>query len=133
MMVGRFQGREIIDKPACPFCGGLIERPRETSANEMPLGSCSCGAVFACDVTGHNLGTALSEALVSACQGDWDSAWNLLPEQDYLEELAVKNGVKIIQNYNLDNTVKEAMELVFKTVKGEFARLGKEYTHRLGA
>jgi len=50
--------------------------------------------------------------------------------QDYLEELAGKNGVKIILNHNLDNTVKEALELVFQTVKDEFARLGEEYTHR---
>jgi hypothetical protein len=94
MMVGRFQGKEIIDKPACPFCGGLIEKPQETSASEMPLGSCSCGAAFACDVTGHNLGTAMSEALVSACQGDWDSAWELLPEEDYLE--------KQVRNYDYE-------------------------------
>jgi len=51
----------------------------------MPLGVCACGAVFACDVTGHNLGTAMSEALVAACDGDWDAAWELLPEEDYLE------------------------------------------------
>ncbi|MBN1102343.1 MAG: PBS lyase [Deltaproteobacteria bacterium] len=86
MLESRFQGREIIEKPACPFCGGHLDRPQETNTGEMPLGSCSCGAVFACDVTGHNLGTAMSEALVAACQGDWDSAWNLLPEEDYLEK-----------------------------------------------
>jgi len=52
----------------------------------------------------------------------------ILMIQDYLEELAVKNSVKIIQNYNLDNTVKEALELVFQTVKNQFASLGAEYT-----
>jgi hypothetical protein len=86
MLESRFQGRDVIDKPTCPFCGGLLERPEEHSQGEMPLGSCACGAVFACDVTGHNLGTAMSEALVAACGGDWDAAWDLMPEKDYLEK-----------------------------------------------
>jgi 2-phosphoglycerate kinase len=49
--------------------------------------------------------------------------------QDYLEELADKNKIKIIQNYNLDHTVKEALELVFKRIKDEFAKAGEEYAH----
>ncbi len=87
-MVSRFSGREIIAKPACPFCGMVIERPKELTTRmptEMPLGKCSCGAVYACDVTGHNLGTALIEALVFGCDGDWDLACDLLPEVDYNE------------------------------------------------
>jgi hypothetical protein len=87
-MVSRFSGREIIAKPACPFCGTVIEKPRESETQmqtEMPVGRCSCGAVYACDVTGHNLGTALVEALVFGCDGDWDLAWDLLPEEDYNE------------------------------------------------
>jgi 2-phosphoglycerate kinase len=47
--------------------------------------------------------------------------------QDYLEELAGKNNVKIIQNYNLDNTVNEALELIFKRIKDEFAKVSNEY------
>jgi hypothetical protein len=54
--------------------------------HEMPVGACSCGAVYAFDVTGHNLGTAMIEALVFGCNGDWDLAWDLLPEEDYLEK-----------------------------------------------
>ena len=50
--------------------------------------------------------------------------------QDYLEDLAVRKNVKIILNHNLDATVKEALELVFKTVKDEFAKLGEEYAKR---
>lgn len=53
---------------------------------EMPVGQCSCGAVYACDVTGHNLGTAMIEALVVSCNGDPDLAFGLLPEEDYLEK-----------------------------------------------
>lgn len=51
------------------------------------MGSCSCGAVYAFDATGHNLGAAFSEALVFGCNMDWDLAWNLLPGEDYLEAL----------------------------------------------
>jgi hypothetical protein len=89
-MVGRFFGKDIMVKPPCPFCGMLIPRPQEIPSREMPLGSCSCGAVYACDVTGHNLGSAMIEALVYACGGDWDCAWDLTPDQDYLDK-QVKN------------------------------------------
>ena len=96
-MVSRFSKRTIIDKPICPFCGALIERPKDLATrmpSEMPLGRCSCGAVYACDITGHNLGSALIEALVFACQGDWDLAWGLLPDDDYFE--------KQVSNYDLE-------------------------------
>jgi hypothetical protein len=96
-MVSRFSGREIIAKPTCPFCGMLIERPKELTTRmptEMPVGRCSCGAAYAFDVTGHNLGTALIDALVFGCDGDWDLAWDLLPEEDYMEEQ--------VKNYDLD-------------------------------
>ena len=96
-MIGRFTGRDIIEQPTCPFCGGPIERPGELEARrpvEMPVGTCPCGAVYACDVTGHNLGTAMIEALVFSCDGDWDLAWDLLPEDDYLE--------KQVRNYDYE-------------------------------
>ncbi|MFZ5632341.1 MAG: DVU0298 family protein [Bacillota bacterium] len=91
-------GREFTKRPACPFCGMPIERPQELSTRrpgEMPVGSCSCGAVYAFDVTGHNLGAAFIEALVFGCDMDWDLAWNLFPEEDYLE--------KLVENYDLDS------------------------------
>ena len=87
-MEGRFKGRnDVINKPACPFCGIYLKKPAELDngmPQEMPVGACECGAVYTCDVTGHNLGTAMTEALVFACNGDWDLAWDLLPEDDYL-------------------------------------------------
>jgi len=61
----------------------------------MPVGRCSCGAAFACDVTGHNLGTAMIEALVCSCRGDWCLAWELVAGEDYQEE--------IVKNYDLVN------------------------------
>ncbi len=91
-MEGRFTGRDIIERPSCPFCGTAIKKPGDTDNRipaEMPLGACSCGAVYACDVTGHNLGAAMIEALVAACDGDYDLAFDLLPEKDYLEKEVV--------------------------------------------
>jgi hypothetical protein len=96
-MIGKFKDRNILEKPRCPFCDMLIGRPKELATrmpNEMPVGACSCGAVYACDVTSHNLGTAMIEALVFGCNGDWDLAWGLLPEDDYLE--------KLIENYDFE-------------------------------
>lgn len=90
MKESKFLGREIIKRPMCPFCGMQIERPEELDTRmpgEMPVGSCSCGAVYACDETGHKLGAAMIEALAFACNMDWDLAMGLLPEDDYLEEV----------------------------------------------
>jgi len=86
LMVGRFFGKDIMTKPTCPFCGMLVQRPEQVPSREMPMGVCSCGAVYACDVTGHNLGSAMIEALVHSCTGDWDCAWDLTPDQDYLDK-----------------------------------------------
>jgi len=81
-------------KPTCPFCGMMISRPEQVPSGKMPLGVCSCGAVYACDVTGHNLGAAMIEALLHACSGDWDCAWELTPDDDYLD--------KQLKNYDLE-------------------------------
>ncbi|WP_258359904.1 DVU0298 family protein [Moorella sulfitireducens (nom. illeg.)] len=89
--------KELAFKPVCPFCGLLIARPGEHDVRrpkEMPVGTCSCGAVYACDLTGHNLGAAFIEALVSSCNMDWDLAWGLLPEEDYVE--------KLVENYDYE-------------------------------
>ena len=96
MFESKFSGRDPVKKATCPFCGQLVERPKELSTRrpgEMPLGACTCGAVYACDETGHNLGSAMIEALVFASNMDWDLAWGLLPEEDYLAE--------IVENYDL--------------------------------
>ena len=86
MLDRKFMGREVFKRPACPFCGLLVEPPRELTTRrqgEMPVGSCSCGAVYACDESGRNVGSAQIEALVFGCNMDWDLAWSLLPEEDY--------------------------------------------------
>ena len=52
--------------------------------HEFPVGNCECGAVYTCDATGHNVGAAIVETLVYACDGNADFAWDLVPEDDYL-------------------------------------------------
>lgn len=94
-------GRNIIIKATCPFCDMPLDRPTELGTRrpgEMPVGSCGgCGAVYSFDATGHNLGAAFIEALVFSCNMDWDLAWNLFPEEDYLEVL--------IENYDPESNM----------------------------
>jgi hypothetical protein len=85
-MESKFFGKEITSKPKCPFCGLIIEKPRDLTQSEMPIGACKCGAVYAFDVTGHNLGSAMIEALVYACGGNSDCAWSLTSDEDYVDE-----------------------------------------------
>lgn len=76
-----------VVRPWCPFCGQTVGKPShaaERSMNEFPVGRCLCGAVYACDATGHNVGSAIVETLVYACNDNADLAWELLPEDDYL-------------------------------------------------
>ncbi len=85
-MESKFFGKDITSKPKCPFCGLAIDKPQDLTRSEMPMGTCACGAVYAFDVTGHNLGSALIEALVYACGGDWDCAWSLTSDEDFTDE-----------------------------------------------
>ncbi|MCI5144838.1 MAG: PBS lyase [Candidatus Electrothrix sp. AR3] len=74
-------------RPWCPFCGMDVGRPVEAPQRKMtefPVGRCECGAVYACDATGHTVGAAMVECLVYACGEEWDLAWELIPEDDYL-------------------------------------------------
>jgi len=49
---------------------------------EFTGGTCKCGAVYALDRSGHNLGEAFFEALTFLCNGDPEKAISLNPE-DY--------------------------------------------------
>lgn len=74
-------------KAWCPFCGSDVGKPTEAMQRKMtefPVGNCECGAVYVCDATGHNIGSAMVECLVYACNDEWDLAWELVPEDDYL-------------------------------------------------
>ncbi len=77
----------IVKRPWCPFCGQKVGKASdavERKLQEFPVGYCQCGAVYSCDATGHNVGSAMVETLVLACNDNWDLAWELLPEDDYL-------------------------------------------------
>jgi hypothetical protein len=74
-------------RPWCPFCGQTVGRPQypdKRKLGEFAFGSCECGAVYVSDPTGFNIGAAMVECLVYACNDNWELAWDLLPEQDYL-------------------------------------------------
>ncbi len=80
--------RELVDIPTCPFCGVNIEKPQISGDDpDITLGRCSCGAVYACDESGKNLGSAFVEALLLACNKDWDMAWNLSEDKDFKTEI----------------------------------------------
>ncbi len=73
----------------CPFCGRPVAPPRNLGfqTSDFDAGICACGAVYVSDVTGYNQGAAFVEALVLACGGNWELAWELSPEEDYREVL----------------------------------------------
>jgi len=110
--------------PWCPFCGQNIDKPQppvQRKLGEFNVGSCQCGAVYTCDPTGHNVGAAMVEALVRACNDDWDLAWELGPEQDYLTGR--------IENYDeITHQVLDQKHIDGRYVRGViyFVRLHKE-------
>lgn len=80
--------REDKDETAkCPFCKELLATPGDikTETGEFIGGRCGCGAVYACDPTGHNVGEAYLDALTYACGEDWECFNSLDPEKNYRE------------------------------------------------
>ncbi len=79
--------QQLKTEPWCPFCGQKVGKPSdaiERKMTEFKVGRCQCGAVYSSDPTGQNVGAAIVETLVFACDNNWDFAWDLLPEDDYL-------------------------------------------------
>ncbi len=77
----------LTTPPWCPFCGQKVGRASDDvvrKMSEFPVGKCTCGAVYTCDVTGHNVGAAMVETLIFACGDNDNLAWELMPEDDYL-------------------------------------------------
>ena len=79
--------RDRLLPPVCPFCRQRIDRPQEVDGLwfEFDGGVCSCGAHFALDPTARNGGAVLLQAVVQACNGDWDQAITLSPGVDFEE------------------------------------------------
>jgi hypothetical protein len=74
------------EKPRCPFCGDPFERPPQEApakGGDFYKWLCSCGAAAALDVTGHNLGDALMEAIAFAYGNDWELALSMEADKDY--------------------------------------------------
>lgn len=74
------------ERPRCPFCAQPFGRPLEVDPKvegDFYKWLCSCGAVGAYDVTGHNLGDALMEAIVFAYGDDWETALAMEADKDY--------------------------------------------------
>jgi hypothetical protein len=83
------EDKSTLSEPRCPFCSSIFERPSDipTELGFFYGGKCACGAVFACDPTGRNLGEAYMDALSYACREDWDLAMSLNPDSDYEEKI----------------------------------------------
>lgn len=117
-------------KPWCPFCGQNVPPPQATEQRKMvefAMGACQCGAVFVSDQTGHNLGSAMVECLVHAAHDNWELAWDLTPDEDYLTDQ--------LENYDEDtHQVIETRNLDGRAVRGVlyFVRLNQEF-ERLAA
>lgn len=86
MEKGLRQYRDYYKEARCPFCNMPVQMPLtiRTEFGEIIGGSCDCGAVYTCDLTGHNMGEALLDALVYACDNDWDRVFNI-DSDDYSE------------------------------------------------
>ncbi|MFH7320778.1 DVU0298 family protein [Desulfurivibrio sp. D14AmB] len=119
------KGQQIKTPPRCVFCGQEIEParvPEQRKLGEFSVGRCQCGAVYACDATGHNVGAAMVDALLYACDDDWDLAWDLLPDQDYLTGR--------LESYDeISHQVLDQRHLDGRYVRGVlyFVRLQREY------
>ncbi|MDG4474767.1 DVU0298 family protein [Thiovibrio frasassiensis] len=115
---------QIKVRPWCPFCGQDVGRPKEPEQrklDEFTVGECQCGATYTCDPTGFNVGAAMVEAIVHACDDNWDLAWELMPDEDYLTGR--------IDNYDEQNhQVYETKNVDGRKVAGVlyFVRLNRE-------
>ena len=124
-------------KPWCPFCGQQVGRPmdsHERKMNEFPKGECACGALYASDATGHNVGAAMVEALVSACGDDWDFAWELMPEDDYLTgrlENYDEQTHQVVESGNLDGRAVRGV-LYFVRLHTEAAEIARRVRKKNG-
>lgn len=111
-------------RPWCPFCGQDIGRPTEPLERKMDeflLGECQCGAVYTSDPTGFNVGSAMVECMVAACDDNPDLAWDLDPDEDYLSDR--------IEHYNeVDHFVYENGTADGRMIRGVlfFIRLNKD-------
>ncbi len=122
-------------KPWCPFCGQNVSppvEPRQRKMDEFKIGNCQCGAVFVSDQTGHNVGAAMVECLVHACDGNWDFAWDLDSEEDYLTgrlDNYDEQTHQIVETRNLDGRAVRGV-LYFVRVNSAVKELAGKITNK---
>ena len=122
-------------KPWCPFCGMDVGRPtysQQRQMREFPMGRCECGAFYAADATGHNVGAAMVECLVNACGGNWDLAWDLLPEDDYLTgqlDDYDEETHQVVPKRNLDGRAVRGV-LFFARLHKDLAELAERFAQK---
>lgn len=65
----------------CPYCDNYLIAPVDIKMKSLEIsgGICKCGAVYAMDRSGHNLGEIFMDALAFACRGDIERAMSLDP------------------------------------------------------
>ena len=100
---------------------------------EFAQGTCECGAVYLSDPTGHNIGAAMVECLVCACNDEWDLAWELIPEDDYLTGIIENYDEvthQVIPKRNLDGRAVRGV-LYFVRLHREMADLVKRFENKL--
>ncbi len=129
---------ELQLKPWCPICGMDVGRPsygQERKLREFPMGRCECGAVYVAEATGHNVGAAMVECLVNACGGNWDLAWDLLPDDDYITgQIDDYDEVthQVVQKRNLDGRAVRGV-LYFVRLHKELAEFAARFAAKQGA
>ncbi len=123
-------------KPWCPFCGMDVGRPTmgaQRKMREFAHGTCECGAVYVSEATGHNIGAAMVECLVTACNDEWDLAWELIPEDDYLTGIIDDYDEvthQVIPKRNLDGRAVRGV-LYFVRLHREMAELVKRFEKKM--
>nr|WP_320010099.1 DVU0298 family protein [uncultured Desulfobulbus sp.] len=126
---------EELLRPWCPFCGMDVGRPTmatQRRMREFAQGTCECGAVYVSEATGHNIGAAMVECLVSACNDEWDLAWELIPEDDYLTGIIEDYDEvthQVIPKRNLDGRAVRGV-LYFVRLHREMAELVERFENK---
>jgi hypothetical protein len=96
--------------------------------NEFKVGTCQCGAVYTSDPTGFNVGSAMVECLVYACDDNWDLAWELSADEDYLTgriDYYDEQSHQVYESRSVDGRKVKGV-LYFVRLTRDFAELSKK-------
>ncbi|MBF0556054.1 MAG: hypothetical protein HQK96_16135 [Nitrospirae bacterium] len=117
------EDKSVLTEPRCPFCRALFERPAEvsTTLGYFSGGTCCCGAVFSYDPSRKNMGEAFMDALVYACNEDWDIAMSLESGKDFEEKFVVyKENDHSLSSKAVSNNPKDRIvNMIFVKLKNQ--------------